>query len=247
VISKVKIPLTSLLVLLVVSSIGLATASAEVKGPIWKVRANAKSVAKILGGNETRAVKGQGKGQIDSKLLAEKVAIECESSTAGYIVGGKTQGQIKSTTKLSNCVLTEPKIPACVVGITSSEVKFELAYKWNGEAKQLEEPKQETQDIVGIVLPAKGETLNKAELSKCGVLSGVFEVKGGVIPAFKPGRLFTKSLLSVAEKPNIKMAHHGEKGVKEEAALAGAPAEFNAKETFELTNGGEEEFGAFEE
>ncbi len=121
----------------------------------------------------------------------------------GIIYNNSLQGQLKEDLKFHEVSLIKPKLPGCVVKFgknNEATVAGHLAWKWDGTAKQLEEPTQTSQGPTGVGVGselAPGATeLPSAEFTTitfsgtaCGVLIGKYIAKGSETIKTKPSAL----------------------------------------------------------
>jgi hypothetical protein len=191
-----------------------ATASAEA-GPFWHHR-------EVGGEGEGAKIEEKSPEQLtgeakEASLSANIAGTEVEFSFTillkSRIYNGALQGQIKTLYDFSNISILKPALKGCEVKFGSANtvvLKGHLAWKWNGEKKQLEEVPQlnQTPDIIYTYYEPTQQkpfvekvvfetgTLWTITLSGsgCGVLLGTFPVSGGDvgIPNIGVGTFTTK-------------------------------------------------------
>jgi hypothetical protein len=196
--SRIRAVMLGLLAVMLAGSVMAATASANLAaGPFWHHRPIGETKNTIGEKVEAKApenFKGSGGKQILlGELAGDKVEIAAESdSVVGALFNNANQGQIKFNITYNSPKLEKPVISGCEVKIGTNnvvQVKGHLDWKWNGEPKQLTEPKQveagQTPDILfSAVEPQAGTTELKEgtfttiTLTTCGVLNGKFNVTG---------------------------------------------------------------------
>jgi hypothetical protein len=189
-----RVSVLGLLAVMLAGSVAAGTASATA-GPFWHHRA-------IGGEGEGSKIEPsapenfQGESGVQRFIATiSSSSIEITSSSAqvkGAIFNTSLQGQAKFQIAFSQPTLVKPALKGCTVVIGEKNIVVShghLAWKWNGEKKQLEETTQEAQKPSMIITPAEiaeGVTeLPKGEFTKvslsgsgCGVLAGTFKVEG---------------------------------------------------------------------
>jgi hypothetical protein len=185
-----------LLMLLVLGSVGSATASAE-PGPFWHHRAEkgtgegekiAETAKENVSGESAEAVlKGRAGGAA--------VTIKCTLKAKGKIWNATNQGQGEFTTAFTGCVLVGSK--ECVVTVEpKGTYSAHLMWKYQGQPKELENtaPQKELGQKWDILLLPPGSELTETGIKEeasfatitfvkgCGVLTGMkAEVKGATV------------------------------------------------------------------
>jgi hypothetical protein len=210
---------------LTVVAVGSFAASAPAEpGPFWHHR-NVGEPGKGLKIDQPKDEQFQGKG--GRQILSSEIGtthIEIESPLVqikGRIYNTALQGQIKVQIKYHFPKLINPELKGCEAKIgTNNEVEAlgHLAWKWNGEKKQLEEQPQKEQkpDIIFTAAEiAEGATeLPKATFTTitlkgtpCGVLAGTFNVTGSIGALIEPTQLETWSTQLKVRTPGWKQQH----------------------------------------
>lgn len=214
------------LTLLAVGSFGISSASAAIEaGPFWHHRAlKGEGAGEKIAEAKPETFSGEGGEQLlKGTLEGMETEITAKSVQAkGIIYNNALQGQIKVLLKYHEAKLLKPVLKECLVKVgVNEEVKAEghLAWKWNGEAKQLEEePKKDNQKPDIIFTPTQikaGDTkLPEGKFTEivftgagCGVLVGAHIVKGSQSVNTKPANLEEWSTTLVTEFPGWKQQH----------------------------------------
>ncbi len=193
---KARALLLGAIVTLIASCAATSTAWAE-PGPYFHEReAGTKGVGEGASEESPVSVQGEGGEQIlRGEIASTKVEIVAKSVQAkGIIFNNYLQGQVKTVLTYHEPRLVKPELKECSVKVGSNNelpTEGHLAWKWNGEKKQLEEATQKEQrpDLVFTPSPIEagatklGEgTFMEAVLSGsgCGVLAGKFALKGSL-------------------------------------------------------------------
>jgi hypothetical protein len=189
---KARVLLVGLVALLLMGSVGSGAAYAEA-GPYFHVRAVGEKGAGE-GVSETNPLEVQGEGGeqvLNGEVATTKVEIAAKSvQVKGVLYNVKLQGQVKLLLKYVEPRLVKPALKECEVKLgVNNEVKTEghLAWKWNGETKQLEEKPQVSQkpdliftpaplEVGAKELPKGSDTTVTFKGSGCGVLVGVSKI-----------------------------------------------------------------------
>jgi hypothetical protein len=166
---------------------------------------------------------GEGGEQVfNGELSGTKVEIVAKSVQAkGIVYNGALQGQFKLLLKGHEPKLVKPELKGCEVKLgENNELKAEghLAWKWNGEKKQLEEQPQALQKPSAIATPAPIEagatklpegsfTTVSLKGSACGVLAGTFKASGSASALPKPANLEEWSTTLTIAFPGWKQLH----------------------------------------
>jgi hypothetical protein len=178
-------------------------------------------------------IRGTGGEQTLSGKVAE-TAIQIASKSVqikGAIFDGHGQGQIKEEIIYAQPHLVKPELKGCNVTIGTKNIavlKGHLAWKWNGEKKQLEEEAPATTQAPDIIVTAIEPTEQKPFVEKinlngtgvlisvsfsgsgCGVLAGTFNVDGSDvgIPNLNLGEWSkTLSIRTIASEKGIFLQH----------------------------------------
>jgi hypothetical protein len=210
--SRTRATLLGALTLLLASSFGSATALAG-PGPFAYHRAiGEKSNGVKISEKSPESFQGEGGEQkAASKISGTEVEGVAKSvQIKGILYNNSLQGQLKMELKFHEVELIKPKLPGCEVKFGKNDtasVVGHLAWKWDGTAKQLEEPSQARQGPAGVGLGSElkeGATeLPNTEFTTitfsgaaCGVLIGKFAAKGSETIKTKPSMLgeWSKSL-----------------------------------------------------
>jgi hypothetical protein len=194
------------LALLTVGFFGASAAYGEA-GPFWHQRSIGKKGNGVkIEEKAPESFSGEGAEQIlIGDIGSEEVEITARSVQAkGTIYNNALQGQFKLLQKYSEPKVVKPVLPGCAVKLgTNDELRIfgHLAWKWNGQKKQLEEKPQAEQKPSGVGVPDEivpGETklpegtITEVSLTpskECGVLTGIFPVKGSISAFPKPDNL----------------------------------------------------------
>ncbi len=151
---RVKLLLMGLIAVMAVGSVASATASAEA-GPFWHHRFSvSEEEGKKFNQSEQEKYYGQGKTILSTIILGTPVTLAGELQIKGTLWNEANQGQLKMQAEFHNVIW----VGHCQVKVVVPEdYQGHLMWKWNGEAKQLENTKaaQEEQHWDGIILPAK--------------------------------------------------------------------------------------------
>ncbi len=160
---RVKLLLMGLFAVMAVGSVASATASAEA-GPFWHHRFSAsEEEGKKFNQSEQEKYYGQGKILLSSTILGTSIVLAGELQIKGTLWNEANQGQLKMQAEFHNVIW----VGHCQVKVVVPEdYQGHLMWKWNGEAKQLENTKaaQEEQHWDGIIIPGK-TTLTATGLS----------------------------------------------------------------------------------
>jgi hypothetical protein len=224
-INRVRAVMVGFLALLAVGSFG-ASAAEGLAGPFWHHRAvGGKGEGEKVEQAQFEQFQGEGGEQkLKSKAGGTNFTLAAHSVQAkGIVYNTSLQGQIKVLLKYHELKITEPtSLEKCEATIgTNNEVTAEghLAWKWNGEKKQLEEePKKDNQkpDIIFTPKPIEENAtkLPEGEFTKitfakatCGVLAGSFPVKGSVSVTTLPANLEEWSTKLVTTFPGWPKQH----------------------------------------
>lgn len=232
---RVRATVLGLLAMLIAGAVASATASAG-PGPFWYHRNNSTENGLKVTAQAPETFSGEGGEQI-LKGTVSTTPVELKApgvKITGTIWNNNLQGQIKLELKYPPITIAEPKLKGCQAEAFTQagahNVVFaegHLAWTWNGETKQLEEQKQESQkpDILfvppgtqiqqGATEPPKGVFANvKFTGSGCGVLIGTFEVQGNTTGSLKPENVGTWSRELVVNTPEGKVKQHFWNGIK---------------------------------
>jgi hypothetical protein len=222
-INRVRAIVLGFLALLAVGSFGASAAYGEA-GPFWHHRnVGEKGPGEKINQPKDEQFQGEGGEQVlKGTITPQAVEITAKSvQVKGIIYNNALQGQIKVLLKYHEPTLRLPVLKECLVKIgTNNEVKAEghLAWKWNGEKKQLEEQPQTLQkpDIIftpteiaegAEKLPEGSFTTITLSGAGCGVLSGTFKVNGSLSTLVKPSQLEEWSTKLVTSFPGWKQQH----------------------------------------
>jgi hypothetical protein len=192
--SRIRAVILGLLAVMMTGSLMAATASAAA-GPFWHHRALAgKGEGEKIESKAPENFKGEGGVQtLLGKISTTEIEITSKSlQVKGAIFNNELQGQAKLELVYNQPTLIKPVLKGCVVTVGEKNIVIthgHLAWKWNGEAKQLEEATQKAQTPDLIFTPAEivsgAKELPKGEFTKitlsgtgCGVLAGSFKVEG---------------------------------------------------------------------
>jgi hypothetical protein len=201
--SRTRAVMLGLLAVMLVGSVMAATATAG-PGPFWYHReVGGKGNGTKIAANSPESFRGTGGEQtLTSTFGTETVELRSRSvQVKGAIANGPLQGQIKLEIIYSQPEVLKPTGKPCEVVIGEKNivvVKGHLMWKWNGEVKQLEEQKQETQVPDLVFTPAEllqgAKELPKGEFTKlnfkgggCGPLVGPQKVGGSEVGLPTPG------------------------------------------------------------
>jgi hypothetical protein len=159
--SRIRATMFGLLAVMLVGLVMAPLASAEEAGPFWVHRAEGgKGPGAKIPSTAPENFSGTGGVQtLRGKAGTEEIEIQSRSSTAkGAIFNNALRGQIKFELVYNQPELIKPKLPGCSVTVGTAnivQVKGFLAWKWNGEKKQLEEKPQKEQTIDLVVAPTE--------------------------------------------------------------------------------------------
>lgn len=232
---RVRAITLGLLALLVVGAVASATASAG-PGPFWYHRNNSTENGMKITAQSPETFSGVGGEQILKGTIGT-TPVELKApgvKITGTIWNNSLQGQIKLELKYPPITIAEPTLTNCQAEAFTQKgahnvvfAEGHLAWTWNGEPKQLEEQKQESQkpDIIfvppGTQIQQGATALPKgvfAEIrfagSGCGVLAGTFEVKGTTIGSLKPENVGIWSRELIVNTPEGKAKQHFWNGIK---------------------------------
>jgi hypothetical protein len=200
---RIRVTMLALLVVMLVGSVVVATASAEA-GPFWHHRAiGGKGEGEKIESKAPENFRGTGSVQTFDFTISTTAA-EVQSlggvQVKGAIFNGAHQGQFKLETIYLQPTLIKPVLTGCGVTVNTNnivQVKGHLAWKWNGTQSQLEEQPQANQTpdlIVTNVEPQEQEVTKPLDYRKvgvfatvtfkgagCGVLAGTFNVGGSEV------------------------------------------------------------------
>jgi hypothetical protein len=215
--------LLSLMALLLLGSVAAETACAEA-GPFFKVRKmGSAGTGEKLSESNTAEVRGEGSEQVITSTVAESpLEVTAKSvQTKGIIYNNARQGVVKAQLEYSGLRLAKPELKACEVKINSNnEIKQEsyLAWKWNGQKKQLEENPKTQQP--GMIFTPKSLAEGQAELPEgtllditlsgegCGVVKGTFPMDGNLsVAIIKPANLEEWSAEVTTASPGWTQVH----------------------------------------
>lgn len=205
-IPKARALLPGVLTLLLIGAVMPAGALAAAAGPFAYHRAiGEKSNGVKISEKSPEQFQGEGGEQkAASKISGTEVEGVAKSvQIKGIIYNNSLQGQLKMDLKFHEVELTKPKLPGCIVKFgknNETSVVGHLAWKWDGTAKQLEEPTQTSQGPTGVGVGSEltqGATeLPKTEFTTiafsgaaCGVLIGKYIAKGSETIKTKPSML----------------------------------------------------------
>jgi hypothetical protein len=202
--SKARAIGLGLLVLLVAGGIASATASAG-PGPFWYHREGpGENGLKIQAASPEGFFGTGGPQELRTSVgEAEVVLTSPGVKITGFIWNNNLQGQIKLRLKYAPITIVKPKLPGCQAEVFSQPAAHNvvyaeghLAWKWNGEKKQLEEQKQKEQLPDIIFVPPGTQIQQGAEkqpegifaeirflpMSLCGILGGItLKIKGDTV------------------------------------------------------------------
>jgi hypothetical protein len=269
--SRMKILLSSLLVVLALGLVASAVASAELNGPWWRHPEQGKQVK--FPQNQPKQVKGINAGGFEVKT--ENVAIFCgEALLEGSIWNGAHQGQDQAKLQLLKCRVTRP-VPCEFTPVKISQIKVytELMWKYQGIPTELIEPggQQKIYDAFAPTVQPNKE--GRAPLATIAVPPGCFvpeqltlwakgspaqyedsqqvnhSIVWGTAAEVSPQNQDSQALILKWADPNVRFLHHQEKPVAAELQLEDETGVFEAAN---LQGGlrierqqGQEEFGAF--
>ncbi len=182
-----------LLAMLLVGAFASAPALAG-PGPFWYHRAAGTQTQEKITQQSPETFKGKGEEQkLTGKISTTEIEINAPSvETEGEVYNNKFQGQIKVKLHYISPHLVKPSLEGCEVKVGQNNfvrVGGHLAWKWNGEAKQLTEQQQwkvQSPDIIFTpneiqqgtkTLTGEFTTITLSGTT-CGVLLGTFKVEG---------------------------------------------------------------------
>jgi hypothetical protein len=215
--------LLGLLALLLAAAVAPGAAYAEA-GPFWHHReSGGKGNGMKIEEKSPENFSGEGGEQIFvGELSGTRVEITSKSVQAkGILYNNALQGQFKLLLKGHEPKLVKPELKGCEVKVgENNELKAEghLAWKWNGEAKQLEEQPQALQKPSAIAAPGAIEagatklpegsfTSVSFKGAGCGVLVGTFKASGSASALPKPANLEEWSTTLTIAFPGWKQLH----------------------------------------
>ncbi len=221
--SGMRYSVLGLLAMLLAAALAPGAAFAEA-GPFWHHReVGGKGIGEKIEEKSPENFSGEGGEQIFlGELSGTKVEIVAKSVQAKGIVYNSTlQGQFKLLLKGHEPRLVKPELKGCEVKVgENNELKAEghLAWKWNGEKKQLEEQPQALQTPSAIATPAPIEagatklpegsfTSVSLKGTPCGVLAGTFKASGSASALPKPAKLEEWSTNLTIAFPGWKQLH----------------------------------------
>jgi hypothetical protein len=214
-VAPLRAAVLGLLAVMLAGSVMAATASAG-PGPFWYHReVGAKGNGVKISANAPESFKGTGGTQTLKSIVSGTPIVTRASSVQvkGAILNNVFQGQIKLELIYNQPALVEPALKECTVRIGTDNivvVKGHLAWKWNGEKKQLEEQKQKEAGQTPILLSTPREIQQGATAlpegvvttltltgSGCGVLAGAHTIEGNEVGLPSPAGLeeFSRTLV----------------------------------------------------
>lgn len=219
---KTRMLLAGLLACVLMSSVAAGSAYAEA-GPFFFGReVGSKGEGEKLSESNPVEVVGEGSEQIIKGTISG-TPIEIASKSVqekGIFYNNALQGQVKLLLINHEPKLVKPALTCEVKFGTNNEVKVEghLAWKWNGEKKQLEESPPVGQGPGLIFTPAPIEagatklpegTFTEVTLSGsgCGVLLGKFAIKGSLAATPEPVNVKEWTSAPTATFPGWKQEH----------------------------------------
>jgi hypothetical protein len=204
--SRIKVLLLGLLVVLVVSAAASATASAKTQQPHWLVNQKILWEGKVeLEVNNNN----QGPFILDGKISTTTIEFKCATVKGTAFIEGakKYHGLDSGQMKITNCELVG--VPNCVVEIEEVTAKSSL---WlHGTIKEASENKPKTRTLQVLFEPKSNNIFTKISIksgAKECLLNGTFEVKGQF--AAETSELEDKDVTEaklVWVKPNQKFVH----------------------------------------
>jgi hypothetical protein len=253
---KLRATLLSLLAMTLVGSFAASSAYAE-GGPFWHIRNEGeKGEGKLLSSATEEGPDVQGSGGLQTlsgEVASTKVEIQAkEQQVKGQLWNSADQGQVKLLIKYHEPKLLKPELKGCEVKVgENNEVKVEghLAWKWNGEKKQLEEKPQLVQKPDWIFLSSQlaqgAKELPKGAFTKitfsgtgCGTLVGSFNVEGSLSGEPTPNTLEEFNRTQTTKYPGPKLQHfwNGKEYVGVETGLkfGGNPAVLQGEDTIKI-------------
>jgi hypothetical protein len=203
VLSRIRTAMLGLLAVLLVGSAMAASASAAA-GPFWHHReVGEKNEGAKIEEKSPETFEGKGGEQtLSSSLSGQKIIIQSKIvESKGEIFNNSKQGQIIVTNHYIEPKLVEPALKGCEVKVGTNNtvtIKGHLAWKWNGEEKQLTaenqreagqtpdfiftaiEPPQQKPAVKEINLVGVGgfTPITLSPAANCGALAGTFTVAG---------------------------------------------------------------------
>jgi hypothetical protein len=205
--SRIRATMFGLLAVMLVGLVMAPLASAEEAGPFWVHRAEGgKGPGAKIPSTAPENFSGTGGTQtLIGKVGTTEVEFESPSHTVkGAIFNNALRGQAKFEVVYNQLRLLKPVLESCAVTLGTADivqVKGFLAWKWNGEKKQLEEkPQTAGQTVDMVVAPTEpavqtpepeilkldgpvsgGFTTITLKGSGCGVLAGTLPVGGSEV------------------------------------------------------------------
>jgi hypothetical protein len=242
--------------LLAVMLAGSVMASTAFAGPFWYHRPIGEVTGngvKITSQTPENYAGTGGEQTFKGKIGTTEFEIFSKSTQVkGAIFNNALQGQIKLELVFNQPTLLKPVISGCTVTVGQKnivQVKGHLMWKWNGETKQLEEQKQESQVPDLVFTPSEVErgatTLPKGAFttitfgSTCGALVGTFNVGGTEVGLPSPAHVGewsqTLSVRTLEGKELLQHFWNGEKfvGAKVGLELDSNPASLIGQTTTE--------------
>jgi hypothetical protein len=232
--SRLRIALLSLVAVFAVNMLAAEVASAE--GPYWYVGGT-----KLVQGS--KGIKLQSKGPLVLKSevpgTTTKVEISCGRSTADGTIDGQgatRQGQGKGIVTYEQCKVTLNPSGACGVEqpIKTNQLKSHLVrevFQGGEQNGELFEPST-SQQTTGFV---------KIHLINCGILGGVYEVKGSVVADIVPSEVESQEGTLHFPEPRITEVKHEGQIVEPKLLLGTKEATFTGQYGTRLQSG--ENFG----
>ncbi len=220
---KARVLLLSLVALLLVGSAAPGAAYAEA-GPFFLGRkAGTEGSGVKIEGSSPAEFQGEGGEQrLNAKVSGSEIEVVSKGiQEKGILYNNALQGQIKAQLGYLGPRLVKPELKGCEVKIgPNNEIKAEghLAWKWNGENKQLEEPP--TSQKPGLIYTATPIVEGEKELAKgtfaeitltgegCSVLKGKFAIKGNESENIKPANPGEWSSELSSTSPGWKQQHY---------------------------------------
>jgi hypothetical protein len=235
--SRARALLLALLVCVLVGSVAAEAAYAAEPGPFFYGREiGGKGEGEKLSETKPTPLSGEAKEGVARVIIASTpIEIVTKSIQAkGVLYNNALQGQIKILQKYSESKLIKPELKECAVKFgETNEIKVEghLAWKWNGQKKQLEEsPKGQKPTILFTAGSlAEGATKLPEETfvdvvfkgGGCGVLAGSFPIKGSIAASLKPANLeeFTSEPTATLPGPQADAFWNGKEAIGTEPKL----------------------------
>ncbi len=224
--SKMRVVLFAALGMLMLGAFVSASAYATA-GPFWHERTGGSGTGVKIEEKMPEQFQGEGGEQrFLTKIGASEIEFTAPSvQVKGVIYNNALQGQIKLELKYGTITVVKPKDPECVVTVgIGNTVKTigHLAWKWNGQKKQLEEQPQSKQQKVELLFTPKeiaegekalptgtfAEFTFKGGTTKCSPLVTPSKVEGSTVGFPTPTNLEEWSKTLAVRTPEGKEKQH---------------------------------------